>query len=84
MTQSQESVFSDGGEKEVHGVGEGASSWLSMSWHVFIRMIFCSNERVGIPMDAFLLTGLFFNPLCVVHVQYFSLGFEREVVSQPR
>lgn len=45
-------VLHDGGEKEVRGrVGVGASSWLGVSWHVFIKMIFYNNEKFGTPRE---------------------------------
>lgn len=31
--------------------GVEVSSWLSVSWHVFIRMIFYNNEKFGMLME---------------------------------
>lgn len=40
-------VLDDWGEKVVRG--GGVSSWLTVSWHVLLKMIFYNNEKFRMP-----------------------------------
>lgn len=52
------SVSDDWGKMVVCG-GRGVSSWLRVSWHVLIRILFYNNENLGTPRKRMVFAHIF-------------------------
>lgn len=49
-------VLGDWGLKVARG---GVSTWLTVSWHVLIKMIFYSNEKFEMPVERMVFAAIF-------------------------